>query len=219
MIGGGAAGVELAMALQHRLGTGARVSLVTGGPPPMSAYPAAVQRRARRVLHRLGITVFEHACVEVAEGRVVLDAQGGRLACDQAVVATGSVTPAWVRESGLALDDQGFVATGPTLQSLSHAEVFAAGDVASRPDAPRPKSGVIALHAGPALALNLRRFAAGGALVPHTPQRRSLNIVSCGARDAIAAWNGWSAQGRWVWWWKDRIDRRFVGSFAKAPGR
>jgi pyridine nucleotide-disulfide oxidoreductase family protein len=212
-IGGGAAGVELALALQHRLGPDARVSLVTGGPPPLAGYSAAVQVRARRVLRRQGITVFEHACVQVDAGHVVLAAQGGRLGCDAAVMAIGSVAPPWARESGLALDAQGYVATGPTLQSLSHPEVFAAGDVASRPDAPHARSGVYALHAGPALALNLRRHVGGGTLEPHTPQSRSLNLITCGRRYAIASWNGWSAQGRWVWWWKDWIDRKFVRGF------
>src|SRR2546423_4744041 len=133
VVGGGAAGVELALALQHRLGGEARVSLVTGGPPPLPAYSDAVQARARRVLRRHGVTVFEHACAHVDAERVVLASQGGRLACDAAVMAIGSVAPSWVRESGLALDAQGFVATGPTLQSQSHPEGFAAGDAAARP--------------------------------------------------------------------------------------
>ena len=212
-IGGGAGGVELALALQHRLGERARVSVLTGGPPPLADYAPAVQARGRRALRRLGVTVFEHSCVHVSATHVTLGEQGGRLACDAAVVAIGSTAPAWLRGSGLALDEQGFVATGPTLQSTSHAEVFAAGDVATRLDAPHPRSGVYAVRAGPPLALNLRRFVAGGQLQPHVAQKRSLNLLSCGRRYAIASWGNWSAEGRWVWWWKDRIDRGFVRSF------
>jgi selenide,water dikinase len=141
---------------------------------------------------------------------------GGRLACDAPIVAIGSSAPAWLRDSGLALDADGFVATGATLQSGSHPEVFAAGDVASRVDAPRPRSGVYAVRAGPPLALNLRRFLAGGALQPYRPQPRALNLLSCGARYAIASWGPWSAEGRWVWWWKDRIDRGFVARLRRA---
>ena len=99
------------------------------------------------------------------------------------------------------------------MQSTSHPEVFAAGDVASRADAPHAKSGVYAVRAGPALALNLRRYIGGGALEPHVPQARTLNLISCGERKAIVAWGGWSAQGRWAWWWKDRIDRAFVARY------
>jgi len=214
VIGGGAAGVELAMALQHRLDGRARVSLLTGGPPAMASYPEKVQRRAARALKRRGVTLLEDGCAEVADGHVVLG-RGGRLSCDAPVVAIGSSAPPWLRGSGLALDAQGFIATGATLQSTSHPEVFAAGDVASRVDAPRPKSGVYAVRAGPPLALNLRRFVAGGPLQPYPPQPRSLNLLSCGTRHAIASWGDWSAEGRWVWWWKDRIDRAFVKQFSR----
>jgi len=31
------------------------------------------------------------------------------------------------------------------------------------------------------------------------------------------SWGNLSTQGRWAWWWKDQIDRGFVGSFAQAP--
>jgi hypothetical protein len=50
-------------------------------------------------------------------------------------------------------------------------------------------------------------------LQPYTPQPRTLNLLSCGERRAIMAWGDWVAQGRWVWWWKDRIDRGFIRRF------
>ena len=221
VIGGGAAGVELALALRHRLaGSGperARVSLVTGGPEPLAGYAAGVVQRMQRVLAVHQITVFRDTCTALAAGAVVLGS-GARLACDAAVVATGAEAPAWLAGSGLALDERGFVLTGATLQSRSHPEVFAVGDVATRDDAPHAKSGVYAVRAGPPLASNLRRSLAGGALQPHRPQRRTLNLVSCGDKRAIAAWGGWSAQGRWVWWWKDRIDRGFVARYSTPAG-
>lgn len=216
VLGGGAAGVELALALQHRLaGSGverARIALVTGGPEPLSGYPGAVIRRARRLLAARRITVLRDTCTALEAGAVVLGS-GARLACDAPVIATGAEAPDWLRGSGLALDEHGFVLTGPTLQSRSHGEVFAVGDVATRDDHPHARSGVHAVRAGPPLALNLRRFVGGGQLQPHRPQRRTLNLISCGDRRAIAAWGGWSAQGRWVWWWKDRIDRGFVARY------
>ena len=159
--------------------------------------------------------MFRDSCAALVPGAVVLGS-GARLACDAPVLATGAQAPAWLVGSGLALDERGFVCTGPTLQSTSHAEVFAAGDVATRVDAPHAKSGVHAVRAGPALALNLRRFIGGGRLEPHTPQRRTLNLISCGERSAIVSWGDWSAQGRWAWWWKDRIDRGFVARYSST---
>jgi NADH dehydrogenase FAD-containing subunit len=84
-------------------------------------------------------------------------------------------------------------------------------------DAPHAKSGVYAVRAGPPLVNNLRRFIGGGPLAPHPPQRRTLNLLSCGDRHAIAAWGGWSAEGGWVWRWKDRIDRAFITRYGGGP--
>lgn len=209
MIGGGAAGVELALAMQYRLGERARLSLVTGGGPPLSNYPPRVQRRVLSALKRERITVLEDSCISIDAQGITLG-RGTRLACDAPVLALGSAAPAWLAGGGLTLDTQGFIATGATLQSVSHAEVFAVGDVATRSDQAVPKSGVYAVRAGPALALNLRRHLAGGALEPHSPSARSLNLLACGRQEAIAVWGRWSAQGHWVWRWKDRIDRAFV---------
>lgn len=223
VVGGGAAGVELALALQYRLNElgkpqrqtvaeHARVALVTGGDVPLAGYAPGVIRRAADVLARQRITVFRDTCAAIEAGHLVLGS-GARLACDAPVLATGAEAPAWLAGSGLALDPRGFVRTGATLQSTSHTDVFAVGDVASRSDAPHAKSGVYAVRAGPPLALNLRRHLAGGALLPHAAQTRTLNLLSCGQRSAIVSWGPLHAQGRWAWWWKDHIDRAFVARY------
>lgn len=213
VVGGGAAGVELALALEHRLsGRGeerARVALVTGGPEPLAGYPAKVVARGCAALARRRIAVFREACAAIEPGSLRL-ASGARLACDAPIIATGTEAPPWLADSGLAQDERGFVATGATLQSRSHPEVFAVGDVATRTDLQLPRSGVQAVRAGPALALNLQRLLGGAELQPHRPSARTLNLISCGRRHAIMAWGRWSAEGRWVWWWKDRIDRGFI---------
>lgn len=199
VVGGGATGVQAALALEHRLaGRGeqqARVALVTGGGPPLAAHPPAVQRLAAQALARRRITVFRERCQRIEAGAVVLEG-GARLACDAPLLATGPRPPAWLRASGLALGDAGRLLTGPTLQSASHPEVFAHGAAAQQ--------------AGAALALNLRRFVAGGALEPWRPPRRGPVFIASGERRAIAVWLGLAAEGRWCGWWKDRVDRAFV---------
>jgi NADH dehydrogenase FAD-containing subunit len=236
VLGGGAAGVELALALQHRLGgrqgdrgggwfgrgareqdRPARVALVLGGAQLLAGYAPEVVRHAERLLAAARVTLFREPCTEVRESAVVL-ASGARVACDVAVVATGSEAPVWLAGSALALDGHGFIVTGPTLQSGSHPEVFAAGDVATRIDEPHAKSGVYAVRAGPPLARNLRAFVTGQPLQRYVPPRRTLNLISGGARRAIVAWGGFTAEGRWAWWCKDRIDRRFIARYRVGDG-
>jgi pyridine nucleotide-disulfide oxidoreductase family protein len=218
VVGAGAAGLELAMAAAHALGgpssaPGSRVTLVTGGQAPGASYPAGVQRRIARALQRLRIEVLPDACVGLDADGVTLD-NGRRLACDVPLLALGAQAPAWLAGSGLALDPDGFVAVNAFQQSTSHPAVFAAGDVASRVDAPHARSGVHAVRAGPPLLANLRAAWQGQPLRPYPPPQRTLNLLSCGGRHAIAAWGGLSVEGAWVWRWKDRIDRRFVASYA-----
>ena len=204
--GAGAAGAELAMALRHR---GAQVTLYSEHPAisPKLAARLLRQLRKRKIDFRPGMPV-----TAIEPGPVVIAGQA-RQEFDLVLLATGAAALPWLRESGLATDERGFVLVHATLQSLSHPEVFALGDCATLCDSPHPKSGVYAVRHGEALSENLRRLFATTALEPYVPQEKALLLLSCGARYAIAQRGGWSAQGRWVWWWKDRIDRRWVASF------
>jgi pyridine nucleotide-disulfide oxidoreductase family protein len=218
VVGGGAAGFEVALALHQRFnGAGherARVCLVTGDSTVLATFNPAVREHALRVLRRARVTVLNQRCVEISAGQVQLD-NGARLVCDVPLLALPTVAPPWLRDSALALDADGFVSTGDTLQSTSHGEVFAAGDVAARADRTLTRSGVFAVRAGPALALNLRRKLAGGPLQPWQPKTSALYLLTCGGRRAIASWRRFGVQGRVVWAWKDWIDRRFVARYAE----
>jgi pyridine nucleotide-disulfide oxidoreductase family protein len=216
VLGGGAAGVELCLAAAHRL-PHCRMTLVTGGPEPAAMYPAGVRSRLRRVLKKRNITVLQEPCVRIRPGELEL-ASGARLACDAPILALGAQAAPWLAGSSLALDAQGFVLVNAFQQSVSHPDVFAAGDAASREDMPHPKSGVYAVRAGPALARNVMAMIEGQALHAHAPPARTLNLLSCGGFEAIAAWGSWHAQGRWVWHWKDRIDRGFITRFRPQAG-
>ncbi len=220
VVGGGAAGVELALALQQRFASDqvptlsrGRVCLIAGPQGMLAGYPARTVRRAEAALRQRRVVVLNEACVAVQAGHVSL-ANGARLANDVAVMCMGASPAPWLAQSGAAVDERGFLLTGPTLQSSSHASLFAVGDAATRADAPHPRSGVYAVRAGPPLAANLRHLFAGQPLAAHHPQARSLNLLACGDQRAIASWGQLSAQGRWVWWWKDHIDRAFVRRYA-----
>ena len=218
VVGGGAAGLELAMAAAYALrqssnASGSRVTLITGGKPPAESYPATVQRRIRLALERLQITVLQDGCVGVNPGEVLLSS-GATLACDMPLLAIGAQAPGWLTGSGLALDAQGFLQVNNFQQSTSHPNVFAAGDVASRLDAPHSRSGVYAVRAGPPLLNNLLSVLSAKPLAAYAPPARTLNLLSCGGRYAIAAWGPLSVEGAWVWRLKDRIDRKFVQRYS-----
>lgn len=215
VVGGGAAGVELALAIRHRLahrlgGDKARVTLVAGGGL-LAGHGAAVVARAEAALKQYGVDIARSHAAGAPAG--LLLASGEELAADCIVAATGAAAPGWTKDAGLALDGRGFLAVGDGQRSISHAEVFAAGDIASRTDAPHARSGVYAVRAGPVLSVNLQRTLEGRPLAAYRPQRRSLYLLATGPKEAIASWRGLCFAGKWVWRWKDRIDRAFVARF------
>lgn len=214
VIGGCAGGVELALALHHRLPQCA-ITLVCGERGPGADYPAAVCQRIEAALRGRRIAVLREKARGFTDSEVLLG-QSARLACDVPLIAVGAHAPAWLQGSGLALDEQGFVQVNAMQQSISHPYVLAVGDVSTRTDRALPRSGVYAVRAGPALARNLAALCQGQALLEHQPPQNTLNLISCGNKTAIASWGRWSAQGRWVWWWKDAIDRRFMARYGHS---
>jgi len=215
-VGGGAAGVEMTLAMQHHLrqtGGRARFSIATMSSSILPEHPAGVRRRFERVLRERDVGLLVGARVTRLEDRAAWLDSGARIDADHLVWALGPKAAEWPGRSGLATDERGFVLVDRHLRSISHPEVFAAGDIATLRDDPHPKSGVYAVRHGPPLAENLRRALSGGKLITYTPQRTALALISTGDRYAVASWGGLAAQGRWVWHWKDRIDRAFMARY------
>jgi len=210
VVGAGAGGVEIALALQYVYQhEGVTVSLISAA----NTLPSATTKHVVAALKRANIVVYSGvAAAQVTDAHVVLT-NGDTLEADYVVAALGAKAPTWPNQAMLACDKQGYIITNEYLQSISHANVFAAGDVATIANAPRPKSGVYAVRAGPPLAANLRRAISSEMLKPYTPQTRSLYLISTGEKHAIGAWGNFSWQGKWVWRWKDKIDRAFIAKY------
>ncbi|EAQ70122.1 bifunctional selenide/ water dikinase / oxidoreductase fusion protein [Synechococcus sp. RS9909] len=123
---------------------------------------------------------------------------------------SGSRAPAWLAASGLPCDGRGRLRTNTSLQVLGHPEILAAGDCAVIDAAPRPPSGVWAVRAARPLARSLESLAAGRTPPPWYPQRRALQLLG-NRPQAWALWGPlWFGPQRWLWRWKQRIDRRFM---------
>ena len=226
VVGGGAGGVELALSTQHRLSRllrerGDEVSrlhyaLLTDGPDILPTHNTGVRRRFERVLRERGIAVHRNSRVIAVEANGVHIEDGAFHPADAVLWVTYAAAPAWPGQSGLAVDKDGFIAVDRALRSVSHPEVFAAGDVAAMPD-PRPKSGVFAVRQGPVLSENLRRAVAGRPLKSYRPQKNFLGLISTGDAYAVASRGNWSWEGKLLWTWKDWIDRRFMRRFNDLP--
>lgn len=218
VIGGGAGGVELLLSVRTRLHAEAAdpdafsFTLVTDGEI-LSTHNARVRVAFRRAFAERKMQLFENRRVAGLRAGHIDLADGGSLAADAILVVTQAGAPDWFGATGLSLDPRGFIAVGPTLQSLNDPNVFAAGDCAALVETPREKAGVYAVREGPPLADNLRAVVQGRAPRPYRPQSRHLALISTGGRYAVGS-RGWlKFEGAWVWRWKDRIDRNWMRQY------
>jgi pyridine nucleotide-disulfide oxidoreductase family protein len=215
IVGGGAAGVELALAVDYALrqqlpAKQVTIALISSGAL-LGGHAPGVVKRVDKLLKSRGIAQHAGRASGHDEG-LILDS-GELLACDCIIAATGVTPPTWLATSGLALCERGFIAVGDGQQSTSHKNVFAAGDVSSRIDFPHAKSGVYAVRAGPVLTINLQNALNGKPPAAYQPQERSLYLLATGPKEAILSWGTFSAGGGWAWTLKDWIDRRFMRQY------
>jgi selenide,water dikinase len=227
VVGGGAGGVELTLAMRYRLRKELREAgrnpdelsfhLLTSDPVVLPTHNASVRRSFERVLAERGVAVHCNAEVVQVSARSLRTAAGEMLEADEVVWVTSAGGAPWLCATGLALDADGFIQVSDTLQTLTDPKVFAAGDIASMVNHPREKAGVFAVRQGPPLAENLRRCVESRTLVRYRPQTSWLALISTGDKYAVASRGALGFQGAWVWRWKDWIDRRFMRKFSRFP--
>lgn len=223
VVGAGAGGVELALALSARLRQGllanTQLHLVGADPQLLPGLPGRAGAIAGQWLRERGVRTHSGQRVSRVGADAVSLEDGTRIDCDAALWVTQAAPAPWLTDSGLALDERGFIAVDEHLESISHPGVFAAGDIAGMRGQPRPKSGVFAVRQGPVLARNLRSSLQGRPLRRYRAQKRALVLIGSGDGRAIAVRGSTALQGRWAWRLKDFIDRRFMHRYQSLAPR
>lgn len=203
------------------------IHLFHSGPELMQGHNQRVRRRLQEILISRGIQLHlkEKVCaVEKMEREThcqitITDYQiscksGLELKCDRIFWVTQASAANWIRESGLAADSNGFMQVNDCLQSVSHPNVFAAGDIAAMVNYPRPKAGVFAVRQGKPLFENLQQFLLEKPLKPFAPQEQYLGLIGTGNKRAIASRGSFMWESALLWYWKDWIDRQFMQKFS-----
>ncbi|MCF8152403.1 MAG: FAD-dependent oxidoreductase, partial [Sulfuritalea sp.] len=127
VVGAGAGGVELTLAMQYRL----RNELLALGRNPdelkfhlfsatadiLPTHNARVRRAYESILEARGVSVHCSAEVSRVDAGRLQTVSGEVLQADEVVWVTQAGGAAWLADTGLALDDDGFVRVKETLQS------------------------------------------------------------------------------------------------------
>lgn len=217
IIGGGVAGLELALAMSHRLDQAglhsANVRLVEANGTLLRDLNKSARQDLLSELERARIDVVTDTSVRaISENGIQVGSGDHFLEADFVVSAAGAQPHAWIQETNLSLES-GYVSVDKYLQSVNTPHVFATGDCAHLTHAPRPKAGVFAVRQAPVLFANLRADLSNGELTAYTPQQSYLKLISKGRKSAVTDKWGIGLSGIWVWRLKDRIDRAFMDQF------
>jgi selenide, water dikinase len=137
VIGGGAAGLEIALCLQSRfkktlplvrtqLEILDRNSNFEKGLGSVSLankiHSALISRKIE--------TKFNSKVLKIEDGCLMMD-DDSKISFDLCLYAAGSQAPPFIKESGMKIDENGYLLVNSKLQSISHPNVFAAGDCIS----------------------------------------------------------------------------------------
>ena len=240
IVGGGAGGVELALSMQSRLHRildetqqpiqNLEIHLFQRGQELMPNYHQLVRHQLQQILTKRGIklhlgeTVCKVVSITSKKTKEVFEIKcesGLTVECNKIFWVTQASAPEWLKNAGLGTDEQGFILVEDTLQSQTHPQVFASGDIATMINHPRPKAGVFAVRQGKPLFENLQRILLGKSLKPYRPQKQYLSLIGTGDKRAISTMGyAYATRGTFtlpphklLWYYKDWIDRRFMERF------
>lgn len=201
IVGAGAAGVEIACAIkkaqQH-----CHVQLFARSHNPLPSFQPNVQQRCLKRLMKMDIEFINQE-------------DANTKASDFTILCTQSSAPLWLKNTTLALSENGFIVVDENLQS-SWRGVFAAGDCCHFSPQPLPKAGVFAVRQAKVLFQNICAQFSSAQLQAYKPQRSFLSIINMGDQYALAQKGCWSMQGQLPWRYKRYVDRKFMRQF-KPP--
>ncbi|WP_031069494.1 NAD(P)/FAD-dependent oxidoreductase [Streptomyces sp. NRRL WC-3742] len=185
VVGEGLTGIETATELAESR-PDLTVTLATRGELGAWLSPKA-RRHLRRAFDRLGVTLREHTPIAAVEPGRALSASGAVVPADVVVWSGGFAVDPIAAHSGLAVTDTGRITVDRTMRSVSHPEVYAAGDCAHAiGDNGRPlpmscaSAGYTAMQASAAIVARLT-----DSKVPTVGLKYFGNHISLGRRDAI----------------------------------
>jgi selenide, water dikinase len=228
IVGGGAGGIEVAFSLREKfkhVEKQPEIHIFHNSNDIMESTSPKDRGKVRKALGEKSIAL--HCNERVTRAQKLRDSiHKIQMSCDSGfsmevnllIFTTSAASPKWILDSSLAKDEKGFITVNSSLQSISNKDIFASGDIASIDGERLEKSGVYAVRQAPILYENIIRSSQNKKLLKYKPQRHFLSLLSIGDGRAIAKKKGFvSNPSKWIWHWKDSIDRNFMKKFQNLP--
>jgi len=213
IVGGGAAGVEVAFCVEERIrrsGGAPQVTLVDANSQILTGFRPRTIQLVERELQRRGIDVHHGGRVTGHSGLDLTLDDDSILTTDVVIWVTGACPPPLLEQVNLPKSEAGFLRVQNTLQSVGDPSVFVVGDSADMDSEKIDRAGVYAVRQGPILWQNLCRSLQKRELITYKPQRDFLRLLATGDGRAVGQWKCFSGIGSHWWRLKDRIDSKFM---------
>ncbi|MGW0909652.1 NAD(P)/FAD-dependent oxidoreductase [Streptomyces sp. NPDC002853] len=177
------------------------------------------RRHLRQAFDRLGVTVHEHTDIKAVDPTRAIVADGTSIPAQVTVWAAGFAVHPIAAASGLEVAEAGQIVVDDTMRSVSHPDVYAAGDCAyaiGENGRPLPMScasaGFTNMQATAAIIARLT-----GSDVPTTGLKYYGNHISLGRRDAIFQMVDGEARSK-SWYLGGKAAARLKSSVLKGSG-
>ena len=221
IVGGGVQAMELALAIRHqlqhdpRLKAPVEVHLIHSGSKLLPEFPLAGQIRGAQLLQQRQVRDHPLFLVTRIESGELFTDRNQHLPMDEVLWCEPGRATAFLDRAQLSTTERGLVEVNRHLQSISHPQVFAVGDMAAGADTPVQSDGLV-LRQAPVLADNLLRQLSREPLQAYKPAHQTLSIVNASEDYALARFGNWVCAGAWVWRWKRYRDLKFMAQFPRA---
>ena len=236
VVGGGFAGIEMALTLRNRWKDhfpSLEVTLINADTQLLSSESLSCRNFMNQRLKENNINILNSTLVsKITEDGIEIRNKNDlpengqqKLSYTHCIWATGAaphtnLTNTLLQSSILSLDPKGWIKVHSTFQSTSYPNIFAAGDCCSMHQYPNtPKAGVYAVRAGPILHQNILSYIFhqdSELLQSYKPQSDFLKLINIGDGTAIGFRFNLYFYGKWVMALKDYIDRTFINLFLEG---
>ncbi|GMH79022.1 hypothetical protein TL16_g08007 [Triparma laevis f. inornata] len=228
VVGGGAGGIELTLAINERLkkivkGEGrVEVTVFNRGGEILQQHNPKVREIFDRILKERNVHVVRNATASTSNSNTKTlhythNDTPTSSPFSEIIWCTSASSQPWLRTSApFETTDDGFILVDDMFQT-SIPGIFAAGDCCHNRSGSRPKAGVFAVRAGPILRDNMLNFLMGNKLIEYVLQKEFLGLISTGDKYAVASRGSFALEGAFLWKLKDEIDVKWMKSYKELP--
>ncbi len=207
IVGGGASGTELAIALKTRYDN-LSIQLITSEAELIPKFNKKSQKKLEDILRYNEIGF--RSCERVEDiSHNIISSESEQYIYDFVVISTG-FTGSKVRFTGFETTEDNFILVDNNLRATDN--VLAMGDMITIKGAENtPKAGVFAIRQAPVLYKNLLNLIRGkDKLRKYIPQKNFLQVINTGHETALINYADISISGKFAWKIKNYIDRSYM---------